>query len=434
MYHRPFPPVGPRPAPATDWPDPPAVGRHAMPATGPASAAVVRFLGQVFVLSTAGLLLVQAVRWVWPAGCLVLFGAAAAALLLAAGLKWLWGDRVGRFPALTAAVVLGGLVWAVGVAGGSAGFAGAALAGVGVLLLVPLVFAARWADAVVMWHDWKGTLTLAAAATALLLAGLVPPTFVAVRVLYPVAMIALAATGLGVTVVYGGYVLATPAQPHAVIEAAAEQWRRVVRRNVVYVAVVGVAAVVGVVALPDPNAESAAAIRQVVAPSDGGGRPPWVWLAAVGVAVYLGTCVSHLVLCGPALWRAVLVWAVYGAGEEPTPGVYRPPGWLGSPRLRQAALAGTLAAIVLLFRASQPIDFLLSAAAARPAGEPGSDDALRLAYALTAASLVQPLLFPFLLWPLYFGSELRALHAEVEAAPPADLYPDTPAHTPRALS
>ncbi|MFO0849967.1 MAG: hypothetical protein U0871_15635 [Gemmataceae bacterium] len=434
MHHRPFPPVGPRrPAPATDWPDPPAIGRYAMPAGGPASAAVVRFIGQVFILSTAGLLLVQALRWVWPAGGLVLFGASSAALLFAAGLKWLWGDRVGRFPALTAAAIVGGLVWAAGVLGGSADFAAAALAGVGVMLLIPLVFAARWADAVVMWHDWKGTLTLAVAAAALLLAGLVPTTFTAVRVLFPAAMIALTATAFGVFVTYGDYLLANPAQPHAVIEEAAARWRRVVRG---YGAGLGVsiAFVIGMaVAAPEPTAESAAAVDQAVSPPAGGHRPLWVWLAAGGAAVSLASAAYHLVAGGPTCWRAVLVWAAYGAGEGAVPGIHRPAGWLGSPRERQAALAGTLALTVLACRVTFPLDLLLAASVGRHPASPEYEAALRAGWAILAGSLVAPLALPVYLWPMLFAAELRKLHAEVEAAPPADLYPDPPAHTLRAL-
>jgi hypothetical protein len=431
VYHRPFPPIAQRrPAHGAGWPAPPAIGRYELPEGGRAAAPVLRFVAQAFILSTAALLLVQAVRWVWPAGCLVLFGVAGVALLAGAGLKWLWGGRAAAVPVLTAATILSGALWVLGSLGREQSLAGVFAIGIGVVLLMQLTFVARWADALTMSQDWQATLALGVVALLLILFGLVPPSFTALRVLGAVTTVANFSFMIAATIVYANYVLANPIHPQEVIAVATARWHRAVWGPVIRAGISCAVVIALAIGVPEPTGEFAAALRRAIAPvgppEDAAAAPLWARLAVPGFIAFCGMIGFDVVRYGRACWRAFMVWMLYGAGSEQAPGIYRPAGWVGSARARQALFAALVVANVLLFRVPFALDRLLPAVVGRPANSPEYDSLLRIVLADFAVTLVLPLLLPAVLWLALAGKELRTIHDQVEAAPPKDLYPDEP--------
>src|SRR5262249_2517722 len=159
--------------------------------------------------------------------------------------------------------------------------------------------------------------------------------------------------------------------PQDVIAAATARWNSSARGLMI---VGGIGCVAGIgLAIGAPESTPASSVRVVRAmapagPSEGAPTaPPWTYLIAAGLVFYCGLRVMCVVRYGPVCWRAFSVWMLYGAGSEPAPGIYRPTGWIGPARVRQALFAALVIANVLLFRMPAALDPFLTAVAGRPA-------------------------------------------------------------------
>ena len=142
-----------------------------------------------------------------------------------------------------------------------------------------------------------------------------------------------------------------------------------------------------------------------------------VWLAAKAYSIWVRRRMN---------WQNIAIWTLYDG--EPTPGIYRPPGWLGSLRFRQGLLTAVIFVHVLSLRGVLGlIDHGIAAGLGRCVriladGTAAQRLGMMMVLVPYGLSFVSPLYGVIALFST--PSDNHQIYLDIEASAPKDLYPD----------
>ncbi len=337
-------------------------------------------------------------------------------------------------------VLLGGVLWVISSSTGPAHANTLIAVMIGAYLLIFLVSAARVLDSATMWQDWRSSLALGFGAILLLLVSFVPRTITAVQCVFMLVTCANAAFMTAVPLLYVEFILANPAHPQHVIEAARARWKRILWLRDFFSKeapssplALGVLWCILMIALVAwlPNSEKDFDAVHQIAPAwlltdEEPKRGQYVFrlralLCSAGMCCLMA--LHNYWHYGLVTWRAFAVWMLYGHSCAKTPGIFRPAGWLAFVRLRQASVAALLFVNIASFRMWAPFEFILPGAL-RQIDDPTvkHDDAIRSLILYAFISLL-PILGPVYWLPIFVGKEVKLIHDELETSEPTELYP-----------
>lgn len=433
------------PDPPPPGPTEPFVGRLPLPDGWEAYGPFIRFVLQVLLVTTLGVLAAKLGATFSPLLTAVALGVLAALFFAAALVRFAWPVQGEEIPVISiggwvifAAILIAAAVHFVGSGGSLLSFTSLLMLGAAWTVTLVTGYVNDWTQTL----DWQETLGTAFGCLLLLV-----PTLAPARqggdLLILLAGVANAVLALGMVFTYAEYVLSNPMHDRDTLVRAARWWDTVVWGQaskglspvIKAFATVILVSVVAVIARAEGNR------FPVPQPIPANAAPPaaaahkarlaeWCGLATAAAGIAMAVCLSWW---GHRVWkarvvirRALVLWMFYPATDQP--GVFRPHRFVASRSVRQIAVAAVIVLNVLAVRTfigpvdGLPLGLVLNWAAftAQP---PAFCAMMGLACFFLLLSVLAPVTLPI---DMLHGisRELRSLHDQIENTAPVDLYPD----------